>query len=76
MIQKPWSRRETIEKGVHTKPTYTLSKVLDLRVLERKLLQIVLDTTRFTRPNFDVLDLHSFILKSSQHALLFAWKKK
>ena len=74
MIRKPWSQRETIEKDLHMKLTYTLSKGLDRRVLERKLLQIVLDITRFTRPNFDMLDLHSFILKSSQHALL-AWKK-
>ena len=56
--------------------THTLSKILDLRVLECEVLKLVLDALGLARTDFDVIDLHSFLAERCEHAIFFARKEQ
>lgn len=56
--------------------THALPKILDLRVLECEVLELVLDALGLARTDFDVVDLHSSLAECCEHAFFFAWKEQ
>ena len=53
-----------------------MPEVLDLRILEREILQRVADALRLARLDLDLLDLDVFPLQRRQHALLLARRQQ
>lgn len=56
--------------------THPLPEILDLRVLECEVLELVLDALSLTRTYFNVFDLYSFLPERGEHAFLFARKEE